>query len=1130
MHRNPSGKVIYSPSDLMVFMESEYESMMDRHYFENPDACEPDTQTETNALLSRRGDEHEKQVLADFIEQGLDVVKIDIKGLSKDEAFEKSKEALRGDSDIIFQPVLRGKGFGGHADFLRKDAGEENWQIWDSKLALSVKPKFLIQLCCYAEMLQEMTGKLPEHIGIILGDAKRVPFLTRKSFSYYQQVKSAFLSHMESFDPQEIPTPTGFGSNGRWETVADEWLVESDHLSLVANIRQSQVKRLAETEITAAEQLAQTDLERVKGIGTDVFLRLRDQARLQKATANDHVPQFELVDPNVAGRPNGLQLLPPASDLDVYFDMEGYPLVEGGLEYLFGASTKENGSIKFDEWWTYEKSQEKVAFEGFVDWAYERWQRDPSMHIYHYAHYEVTALKRLMGDYASRENKIDTLLRAGAFVDLYQVVRQGLCIGTPSYSIKDVERLYRPPRTGDVGTAEDSIIFFDEWRESGEPHDWLRSPILGSIRDYNKDDCESTLELAEWLRARQAEAGIDWITPEEREDLEHDAGPRSDSERLSVELLENLPSDPATFTDEHKITQMLGWVLEFHRREAKPQWWSYFSRATQSLEELYEDNECLAGLERTNTDPMAIKRSLEYQYTFDGDQESKIVPEKRYQFAHDVNTGVGVTYVDYEKGLIGIKLSATKDAPPRKLDLVPGVPVKTDLLVASIFRTATIWKDSVSIRPALNDFLGRNEPNIAGRKYGAAVIHDGEILVDGTVRAVADLQESVLCIQGPPGCGKTFVAAHSILDLIGKGKRVGVTSNSHKAIINLLNMVSEVAADKGIAFQGVKIGTGEGLKSDTDYTIVGSASGWIPGETGDQLLAGATAWAFSREDWADKFDYLFVDEAGQVSQANLVAMAPSSKNLIIIGDQMQLEQPLQGTHPGHSGQSIMEFFLHGHQTVPPEKGILLDTTWRLHPDVCTFISDSVYDGRLTSAPHCRDRVVQVPENGLAHIHDESGIIYIPSEHIGNSQSSEEEAVLIAQIVVELIGRTFTPGEGESPRPVVLEDILFVAPYNMQVNLLKSKLEAGARVASVDKFQGQEAPIVILSMCASSTEDIPRGMDFLLSKNRLNVAISRAQSIAIVVGSPTLKRPVCTTIEQIELANFFCRMVEYASGS
>lgn len=271
-----------------------------------------------------------------------------------------------------------------------------------------------------------------------------------------------------------------------------------------------------------------------------------------------------------------------------------------------------------------------------------------------------------------------------------------------------------------------------------------------------------------------------------------------------------------------------------------------------------------------------------------------------------------------------------------------------------------------------------------------------------------------------------------------------------------------------------------------------------------------------------QLDYLFVDEAGQVSVANLVAVAPSARNLILLGDQMQLGQPIQGSHPGESGLSVLDYYLGKHATIPDELGLFLDTSWRMHPEVCRFISAAVYENRLVSEPGTANRVIRNPHGKACLVSRDAGLLFIPVEHVGNVQGSDEEVAMIGRIVAELVQCEHTDKQGRGQgRLDVTRDILFVAPYNLQVRKLRKALPAGARVGSVDKFQGQQAPVVIVSMCASPGEFGSRGLQFVLDQNRLNVAISRAQSLAIIVGDPRLVETACTSIPDMKRLNLYC---------
>ncbi len=394
-----------------------------------------------------------------------------------------------------------------------------------------------------------------------------------------------------------------------------------------------------------------------------------------------------------------------------------------------------------------------------------------------------------------------------------------------------------------------------------------------------------------------------------------------------------------------------------------------------------------------------------------------------------------------------------------------------------------------------------------------------------TVEAVAHLDGSHLFIQGPPGAGKTYTGAHLIVSLLQRGFRVGVSSNSHKAINHLLAAVERRAASEGIDFAGVKKSGSRG--DDTclrgayiDDVFTNEA---VLGE--ERRLVAGTAWLFARPELDHTLDYLVVDEAGQVALANLVAMGTSARNIVLLGDQMQLGQPVQGVHPGCSGDSVLEYLLDGAATIPPHRGVFLGTTWRMHEDVCRFISDAVYDGRLEpEGANQRQRLV-LRDESHPNLRP-SGIRFVAVAHEGCSQRSEAEAAVVAELYASLLEQSWCDREGKQRR-LGAEEILVVAPYNLQVNLLRRTLPEGARVGTVDKFQGQEAAVVIVSLATSSAESLPRNIEFLYDKNRLNVAISRARCLSLVVASPALTAIRCATVEQLELVNTLCWVREYA---
>jgi uncharacterized protein len=480
--------------------------------------------------------------------------------------------------------------------------------------------------------------------------------------------------------------------------------------------------------------------------------------------------------------------------------------------------------------------------------------------------------------------------------------------------------------------------------------------------------------------------------------------------------------------------------------------------------------------------------------------------------------------MDADAGLVELKVGSGRSLP-ELLCLVPGGPRKTDVLQQAVRRYAEAWEEGRTISPAVDDLLYRRKPRITGHA-GGALIGATEELLQRAGEIVTRLEGTTLCIQGPPGTGKTYTAAAIIVDLLRRGARIGITAQSHKVILNLMNAVAEALARAGESSPLYKVVGGDeeplppgssiqGIKSDDASGVLG----------GGPVLLGGTAWVFSRTDLVDSLDYLFVDEAGQVSLANAVAVGQSARNLVLVGDQMQLSQVIQGYHPGESGLSCLEYFLNGSATIPEDLGIFLGASRRMHPDVCRFISEAVYDGRLGNIPETeRHRVLRAADTKL--VLAETGIVWHQVEHDGNRQSSDEECDAIEAIAAELLRRRVIDSDGLE-RDMTPNDILIVAPFNQQVRCLRERLDAGIRIGSVDKFQGQEAAVVIVSMCSSTLEEAPRGAEFLLSPNRLNVAVSRAKALAIVVGCPDLMDVRCKSVEEMKLVNLLCHLVQYA---
>ncbi|MCP4122777.1 MAG: TM0106 family RecB-like putative nuclease, partial [Bacteroidetes bacterium] len=854
----------------------------------------------------------------------------------------------------------------------------------------------------------------------------------------------------------------------------------------------------------------------VSGISQEVLQKAKTQASLQIESRDLVIPEYIIL-PHAEGEKRGLAVLPPHSDKDVFFDIEGYPYLDGGLEYLWGNTYQdEQGNRAFKDFWAHDAAQEKQTFIDFINWVYALWIADPTMHVYHYANYEIAAIRKLMGRYGVCEEKVDNLLRNNVFVDLYNIVRHGIMIGEPSYSIKKVEHIYRGKRDTEVTGGGESIIVYENWRENPDGKTWETSAVLKSIRDYNIDDCDSTQELAQWLRREQVEHDIQYLLPDGE-------GEKELPEEVTeiTKLRDNLLMKAESLDDDAraKLLETLAWSLEFHRRENKPVWWQLFDRLGWSELELYDDLDCLAGLIRTKKEPfLPTKRSrnFAYEYGFDPNQPYKGQGKSFYILDHENLKATCVEY-DAECGTITLQ---NKEELPARISVIPDEYVRPDPIPSAIRSTIENLLESDFQPNAITDFLTRSRPRITGNQSGSIIGSPGEFLAQ-VIAASVNLDSSYLCIQGPPGAGKTYTAKHIIGELLKRRKRVGISSNSHKAIINLMNGVSEYIDEKNIEASLIKAG---GDKEDPIFErnnvgYVASVKG-LP--LGNSVCFGGTAWAFCNEVAEGEFDYLFIDEAGQVSVANLIGMSRSCDNIILMGDQMQLGQPMKGTHPGESGMSILEYLLEGTATISNELGIFLPKTYRMHPDVCSLISNQVYDGRFEADPSTAIHIVQ---SSGPLITKQTGVLFVPVEHEGNTQASDEEVEQIKVIADELLGIEIWPTKDGQPRNIGWDDILFVAPYNFQVNKLRAALGKNARIGSVDKFQGQEAPVVVLSMCSSDASESPRGIDFLFSKNRMNVAVSRAQALAIIVGNPNLANTPIANLKQMELINFFCEITE-----
>jgi uncharacterized protein len=865
------------------------------------------------------------------------------------------------------------------------------------------------------------------------------------------------------------------------------------------------------------------------------YVRVRDQARLQFASRGKIPPLHEL---RAFEEGKGLCRLPVPSPGDVFLDLEGDPFAaEGGREYLFGIVTVEtNGKPSYRSFWAFTEPQERDAFEGVMDLIARAVEEHPGMHVYHYAPYEPSAFKRLMGRYATRERELDIMLRSERFVDLFAVVRQGLLAGIERYSIKNLEDLYAFKRDVDLGDARRGRNTMEHELEIGRADD-VPQKVRDVVEGYNRDDCVSTLRLREWLETLRT--GLEASgTPVPRPEAKDGAASESVDERaqrveaLRARLLDGVPVARIGRDEDQQARWLLAYMLDWHRREAKQGWWKYYQLCGMSDEELLDEQEGVTGLELVERVRLVLNKKTakptgtvidRYRYPeqeMEIDDPDNLKLQDGTAFGKVVGVERAARTIDIRKG------KAIAETHPRAV--FAHTHIGTDEQEDAIAELGERIAEAGSIAAAIGasgaarELLLRHPPRL---RSGAFARREEEGPTDFAIRIAGELNETVLAIQGPPGSGKTYTGARMICALIAQGKLVGVTGPSHKVIRNLLDEVIDVAREKGLtAVIAQKIGAGDEIDPASPVTELDDNAPALAGlQSGTINVLGGTAWLWARPDFARTVDVLFIDEAGQMALANTIAIARSANSIVLLGDPQQLEQPQKGSHPEGVDASALEYILDGLQTIPRERGIFLEQTWRLAPSICAFTSELFYDSRLSSRAGLENqRLVGVP--GL----EGNGLWFVDAEHDGNRNSSNEEVDAVAELVARLTSpeSRWVDKHGVE-RPMTLDDVLIVAPYNAHVTRLSAKLGPGARVGTVDKFQGQEAPVVIYSMATSRPEDAPRGMEFLYSLNRLNVATSRARCAAIIVASARLYEPECRTPRQMKLANALCRYRELA---
>ncbi|WP_158864782.1 TM0106 family RecB-like putative nuclease [Leifsonia sp. AG29] len=1111
---------------------------------------------------SRMGDEHEHRILEGYRARfGAGVAEIDrperLTADSLADAVARTAEAFARGADVVFQATFFDGSFVGFADFVVR-LPDGRYRVQDSKLARSARVTALLQLAAYAEQLRRVGVDVDDTVELLLGDGSVSTHRLADIEPVYRKRRARLLEIVAEHLGDEGAVAWGdarFAVCGRCDTCDAEVQLARDVL-LVAGMRVTQREHLVAAGLGTIDALA-ASTGPVDGVLDGTLEGLREQARLQLLAEPGSPPPVRVFNAPV------LAVLPEPDPGDIFFDFEGDPLYTEGagerwnLDYLFGLVDQEE---RFTAFWAHDFAAERVALEAFLAFVRERRRQHPGMHIYHYAAYEQTHLLSIAARHGVGEEDVDALLRESVLVDLYPLVRKAVRVGSRSYSIKKLEPLYMGDelRESEVTNGADSITEYANARDLiALGREDQAQPLLDALAEYNRYDCVSTLRLRDWLIARARENGVPiGAQPIEEPEVAPDESPL----RAGLLAFAGDPLDPHRTVDREAMA-LAAAAIDFHRREQKSFWQSHFARLIQPVEEWADTRDVLV---------VEHARVLRDWYLDEGQRverrelllsgswgpgsalrlSERAGPFLLYEYpgpfrqpraqpgARAARTVSVIAALD--DGSVVVRETLPPDVAPYDdlpSALTPAAPPDSRRLAEAIreWGTALLIARHHDTWPvdATIDLLRRTPPRTRSGALAPEGGVDGADRVRAVVASLLDLDASYLAVQGPPGTGKSHLGAHVIARLVAEhGWRVGVVAQSHAVVENLLDRV--VAAGLDPALVGKAPGGGTRGPVADDPEAPSSPHRFTPLPANGQLefaaaneatgyVIGGTAWDFANAARVPRgaLDLLVVDEAGQFSLASTIAVGVSARNLLLLGDPQQLPQVSQGSHPEPVDGSALGWVSDGHEVLPAEYGYFLAETRRMHPALAAAVSELAYEGRLRAHPAASERFLAGVEPGLHPV---------PVTHAGASTASPEEAAVVVELARGLIGRSWSdPSSARDDEPLGQADVIVVTPYNAQLAEVRAALDAAGlpevRVGTVDKFQGQEAVIAIVSLAASSAADVPRGTSFLLMKNRLNVAVSRAKWAAYLVHSPELTEFLPRTPAALGELSAFIRLVE-----
>ncbi len=1124
-------RFLISPGDLNNFVACKF-TIKNEIKFHNKEISKSEEKV-NDKLWKKMGIEHEKkyfQILKNKYKKSISI-KSDLDEKNK---FDETIRAMEKGYELIYHAYLVDGELRGEADFLIKCStpskfGDYSYEVYDTKITRNLRPRHLTQITAYSDMVGKIQKVLPDKMYLIDGSDEEHSFKTIEYIDLFNHGKKEFLKFLSNVNKEKIyPEKCSYCNLCDWRDVCDKIWEDDNYVNLVAGSNKSQIEKLKKKKVKTVEQLAKTKLLATDlKINTESFDKIKSQAQLQEEKRKTGEDKIIFLDPDFG---KGFYKLPKPDDGDVFFDIEGFPRMDRPFEYLHGLYYKEKGKLNFKNLWAkkFDRESEKNIFIELINFFEKHFEKYPNAHIYHYAPYEKRAIRELAAAYSAEFPKgdivNDNLLRKEKYVDLFNIVKQCIRTSEKDMSLKSIEKFYNFERKADIVKADDSVIKYDNWIATKDEKN------KKDIINYNEEDCISTYYLREFLVKNKPE-NINWFLkpePIKKEDQETHKYRRKTPNKLSreeVELdLNNRLEKKKNKSNENFVKNLKNFI-GFHWKSNKPEFWEVFDRAEKTHLELEDDTECIANCVLIDDKPQTTDDGFIYSYRFN-DQNYKLKEGKAAFDAHQIK-GVGTIYSIEEKfpdkNIVKIFVSKKRKnvEMPSLLTLGNNTPPQVHQHDQALnkFLNDYIDNDGKNYK-SIMDMLERNTPDIKGVKRGSNLIDEQKDLISQSSEIVQNLNNSYLSIQGPPGTGKTYSSASIIIELMKAGKKVGVTSNSHEAIKTLLIAIEQQAEKQNFKFSGMR----KARSSDKyDWKFIKDITTGKPLNFDDYLLYAGTSWFFVDPRMNKTLDYLFIDEAGQVTLGTTIANATAAKNLVLIGDQMQLSQPMRAKHEGYAKLSSLDFVLENNDTIPPDTGIFLNITRRLNKKICNYISTSFYDSRLTSDPITETRSVNLKLDPIKN----EGLFYVPIEHSGCSQRSDEEADLIEKTYNRIIKKEFKVGKKLGK--ISSKDIMVVAPYNAQANNIRERLKKkndDVRVGTIDLFQGQEAKVVLISMTTSDVESLPRHKDFFFSRNRLNVAISRAECVAIIIFNENLLLASTSSIKEMKLMNNFCKLLKF----